>query len=108
LKLRFADFTTITRSKSGTHTDLAHDIYSITWSLFQALGLQRVRIRLVGVKVDGLAPAGDAPEQLLFGEPEHGRRDAELAIDKLRTKFGSGAVQSGRTVPSIEITPQEQ
>jgi DNA polymerase IV len=108
LKLRFADFTTITRSKSGMHTDLAHDIYSTTWSLFQALGLQRVRIRLVGVKVDGLAPAGDAPEQLLFGEPEHGRRDAELAIDKLRTKFGSGAVQSGRTVPSVEITPQEQ
>jgi DNA polymerase-4 len=98
LKLRFADFTTITRSKTGSHTDLAHDIYSTCWNLYQALGLQRVRIRLVGVKVDGLIPATDAAEQLSFGEPEHGRRDAEMAIDKLRSKFGPGAVKPGRTV----------
>jgi DNA polymerase-4 len=98
LKLRFADFTTITRSKTASHTDLAHDIYSTCWSLYQALGLQRVRIRLVGVKVDGLIPASDATDQLELGEPEHGRRDAELAIDKLRSKFGPGAVKPGRTV----------
>lgn len=102
LKLRFADFTTITRSKSGGHTDLAHDIYTTAWNLYQALGLQRVRIRLVGVKVDGLFPATDAPEQLLFGEPEHGRREAELAIDKLRSKFGPGAVRPGRAVSGAQ------
>ncbi|MCF8529970.1 MAG: DNA polymerase IV [Candidatus Nanopelagicales bacterium] len=102
LKLRFADFTTITRSKTAGYTDLAHDIYSTTWNLYLALGLQRVRIRLVGVKVDGLVPATDAPEQLLFGEPEHGRRDAELAIDALRSKFGPGAVRPGRTIPGVE------
>ena len=102
LKLRFSDFTTITRSKSGAFTDLAHDIYSTAWNLYQGLGLQRVRIRLVGVKVDGLMPASEAPEQLLIGEPEYGRRDAELAIDKLRSKFGPSAVRPGRAVTGSE------
>ena len=102
LKLRFADFTTITRSKSGGHTDLAHDIYTTAWSLYQALGLQRVRIRLVGIKVDGLIPATEAPEQLLLGEPEQGRREAELAIDRLRSKFGPEAVRPGRAVSGAQ------
>lgn len=102
LKLRFADFTTITRSKTGMHTDLAHDIYTTAWNLYQALGLQRVRIRLVGVKVDGLVPATEAPEQLLMGAPEHGRREAELAIDKLRSKYGPSAVKPGRTVAGVD------
>ena len=99
LKLRFADFTTITRSKTGPHTDLSHEIYATAWKLYEALGLQRVRIRLVGVKVDGLMAADEVPDQLLFGEPEHGRRDAELAIDTLRDKFGPGVVRPARTTP---------
>ncbi len=108
LKLRFADFTTITRSKTGTYTDLAHDIYTTSWNLYQALGLQRVRIRLVGVKVDGLVPATEAPEQLLMGAPEHGRRDAELAIDRLRSKYGQSAVKPGRTVTGADPVTTEE
>jgi DNA polymerase-4 len=104
VKLRFADFTTITRSKTGAHTDLSHEIYATVWKLYEALGLQRVRIRLVGVKVDGLMAAHEAPDQLLFGGPEHGRRDAELAIDTLRDKFGPGAVRPGRTIPTLPNT----
>lgn len=102
LKLRFADFTTITRSKTGAYTDLAHHIYTTAWNLYQTLGLQRVRIRLVGVKVDGLVPVAEAPEQLLMGAPKHGRRDAELAIDKLRSKYGPSAVKPGRTVSGVD------
>ena len=43
--------------------------------------------------------ADEVPDQLLFGEPEHGRRDAELAIDTLRDKFGPGVVRPARTTP---------
>jgi DNA polymerase-4 len=87
---------------------LSHEIYETVWKLYEALGLQRVRIRLVGVKVDGLLAAGEAPDQLLFGEPEHGRRDAELAIDTLREKFGPGAVRPARTVSGSPETPSSQ
>jgi len=99
LKIRFSDFSTISRSRTLTHpTDVGKDIYDTARGLYDALGLQRVRIRLVGVRVEGLATSDAAPAQLLLGEPEHGRRDAEVAIDGLRARFGDGAVRPARLV----------
>jgi DNA polymerase-4 len=40
-----------------------------------------------------LTPSDDAPRQLVLGEPEHGRRDAEQAMDRAIRRFGPGAVQ---------------
>ena len=55
IKVRFADFTTITRSRTlRDPTDVSRDIYATARSLFDALGLQRARIRLVGVRMEGL------------------------------------------------------
>jgi DNA polymerase-4 len=99
LKVRFADFSTITRSRTLPRaTDVGKEIYDVVKGLYEALGLQRVRIRLVGVRVEGLADAQDAPHQLLLGEPEHGRREAEVAVDALRARYGSNAVRPARLV----------
>ena len=58
LKVRFADFTTITRSRTlRDATDVTREIHATATALFDALGLQRARIRLVGVRVEGLVPA---------------------------------------------------
>ena len=55
IKVRFSDFTTITRSKTLREpTDISRDIYEAARVLFDALGLQRARIRLVGVRVEQL------------------------------------------------------
>src|SRR5262249_38780091 len=55
IKVRFADFTTITRARTlRDATDVAQEIYSTARGLFEALGLQRARLRLVGVRVEGL------------------------------------------------------
>jgi DNA polymerase-4 len=103
LKVRFADFSTITRSKTlPRHTDVGGEIYQTVRALYEALGLQRVRIRLVGVRMEGLADAETAPQQLLLGEEEHGRRDAEVAVDALRDRFGSGAVRPARLLSTRE------
>ncbi|MEO8328973.1 MAG: DNA polymerase IV, partial [Candidatus Nanopelagicales bacterium] len=49
LKVRFADFTTITRSKTlAEPTDIGRTIYAVAGQLFDALALDRARIRLVG------------------------------------------------------------
>src|SRR3954453_2424852 len=49
LKVRFADFTTITRSRPlPEHTDVARDVYAVARELFERLGLDRARLRLVG------------------------------------------------------------
>jgi DNA polymerase-4 len=46
--------------------------------------------------MEGLARADTAPQQLLLGEPDHGRREAEVAVDGLRARFGSDAVRPAR------------
>jgi len=93
LKVRFADFTTITRSRTLREaTNLTTEIYDVALGLFGALGLQRARIRLVGVRVQGLVDAASAPRQLLLGAREHGWEDAERAVDKATYRFGNQAV----------------
>src|SRR6476620_3124791 len=58
IKVRFSDFTTITRSRTlRDPTDGSRDIYDTARSLFDALGLVRARIRLVGVRMEGLVDA---------------------------------------------------
>lgn len=99
LKVRFADFTTITRSRTAPNpTDVAKEIYAVVSDLYDALHLQRARIRLVGVRMEGLADAATAPAQLLLDAPEHGWRDAEVAVDRLTARFGKGAVRPARLV----------
>ncbi len=99
LKVRFADFSTITRSRTlARPTDVGKEIYDTVRGLYDALGLQRVRIRLVGVRMENLADATTAPQQLILGEHEHGRREAEVAVDALRARFGSDAVRPARLV----------
>jgi DNA polymerase-4 len=93
IKVRFADFTTITRARTvADATDVGHQLYAVARSLYEALGLQRARIRLVGVRVEWLVDAESAPEQLLLDAPEHGWREAEQAVDRAAQRFGSGTV----------------
>jgi DNA polymerase-4 len=94
LKVRFADFTTITRSKTrGEATDVTQEIYRTATDLFTALGLQRARIRLVGVRVEGLVPRETVQRQLVLGEREHGWPDADSAVDRATRRFGVAAVR---------------
>ena len=94
LKVRFADFTTITRSRTMPEaTDVTQEIYRTANDLFTALGLQRARLRLVGVRVEGLVPRAAVQHQLVLGEREHGWREADRAVDRAALRFGSAAVR---------------
>jgi DNA polymerase-4 len=99
IKVRFADFTTITRARTlRESTDVAREVYATARSLFDALGLQRARLRLVGVRVEGLAPADRQERQMQIGEPELGWRDAERAVDRASARFGAGRVRPASLV----------
>ncbi len=94
LKVRFADFTTITRSRTTPEaTDVTREIYRTAADLFVALGLQRARVRLVGVRVEGLLPRARVQRQLLLGEREHGWSEADRAVDRAASRFGAHAVR---------------
>ncbi|GAA2659205.1 MULTISPECIES: DNA polymerase IV [Nonomuraea] len=93
VKLRRADFSTITRSRTLREpTDVAQEIYATACELFAAAGLERVRLRLVGVRMENLKPAESASHQLSLGEKETGWREAERAMDKAIRRFGPDAV----------------
>ncbi len=94
LKVRFHDFTTITRSRTlRDATNLTPEIYATAADLFAALGLERARIRLVGVRVEGLMSIEKASRQLMLGERPHGWEDAERAVDRAVSRYGSSAVR---------------
>jgi len=100
LKVRFADFTTITRSRTlGERTDVGRTVYATVRELYLALGLDRARLRLVGVRVEGLLDAAGGHRQLAFDEREHGWREAEQAVDRASARFGPGAVRPASLVP---------
>ena len=106
IKVRFADFTTITRARTlRDPTDVSRDIYATATSLFDALGLQRARIRLVGVRMEGLVEAAHAPVQAMLDEPDHGWRDADRAVDRASARFGAGAVRPASLVRDPDADP---
>ena len=100
VKLRLANFTTITRSRTLPEpTDLARKIYAIACALNDGSGLDRqARLRLVGVRATGLAPAAAAATQLAFGDRPTGWREAEQAMDRIAARFGTGTVRPAALV----------
>lgn len=94
LTVRFADFTTITRARTMREpTDVTQEVYRTAVVLYDALGLQRARLRLVGVRVEGLVPRTTVQRQLVLGEREHGWSDADRAVDRAARRFGGTAVK---------------
>jgi len=102
IKVRFGDFTTINRSKTlPLPIDSTHDVYEVVKGLYEALRIERARLRLVGVSLENLSEG--APVQMMLGEREKGWREAEGAMDKARERFGHGSVRPARLInPSAE------
>jgi DNA polymerase-4 len=100
IKVRFADFTTITRSRTRRGpTDVSREIFHEARALYLALKLDRARIRLVGVRVEGVVEADEVQTQLVLGAPERGWREAEEAVDRLADRVGRGSVRPARLLP---------
>jgi DNA polymerase IV len=89
LKVRLANFTTLTRSRTtDPPTDVGAEINAIAAELFRALPGARRRVRLLGVGATGLVPAGEEQLALLRGERWG---DVERAVDRIEKRFGRGA-----------------
>ncbi len=91
LKLRYPDFTTLTRQATlPDPTDSGPAIYAQALSLFDA-AWDRRPVRLIGVSAANLSQPG---RQLrLFEQEDQRRGQLEAALDRIRDRFGEYAIQ---------------
>ncbi len=97
LKLRYGDFTTISRSRTlEEHTDLARRIYEEVVDIYSGVERSDARIRLIGVRMEQLSPAADAV--LGLWDTDEGWREAEGAVEAVSHRFGRGTVKPATLV----------
>jgi len=103
LKLRFADFRSITRSRTLPEpTDVTAQIWHATEVLFRAALQGETRpVRLIGMGVHELVdPAADPHIQPdLFAEPQRRRqRDIDRLADAIQSRFGPDGIRRGGAI----------
>ena len=97
LKLRTPDFRLRTRTRSGLPpTQLATRLFSTARTLLQAQPASE-HYRLIGIGATDLRPGTEADEADLLEAGLAKEKARETAIDALREKFGTSAVQRGLT-----------
>ncbi len=94
LKLRWPDFTTLTRQTTLTQrTDRADEITKAAIDLLRAVRKPGQAVRLIGVGVSGL---GEPLRQLsLWDRRPEKSQELETAIEQLRQKFGKDVIRHG-------------
>jgi len=104
LKVRLANFTTLTRSRTLPEaTDIAAHLYHVVAELYLRLPGARRRIRLLGVQAAGLQSAGAHQLALLRGERWG---DLERTVDRIERRFGPGAALPATLLgPGTRRTP---
>jgi len=96
LKLRYADFSTITRSRRlDFPTDSGARLYELSRMLLEAVGPLPQAIRLIGVRADHLEP-GAGGVQLSFDRQDDNWRKVEKSLDEVWSKFGSSGLTPAR------------
>lgn len=94
LRLRYADFETITRSCTVAPTAADVEVHRVVLRLYEAARARPLGVRLVGVALSRLSFEG--PQLELPGFGDEVRRDR--AVDAVREKFGYDAVQLATTL----------
>ena len=99
IKVRFADFTTITRSRTlRDPTDVSRDIYATARSCSTRWASSEPGSGSSGCGWRASSKGRAHAIQATLDEPEHGWRDADRAVDRASARFGAGAVRPAALV----------
>jgi len=91
LKMRYPDFTTITRRVTlGQPTDLTEVIHAQAVTLLQKEWRRGTQVRLIGVGVSGLT---QARQLSLFDAPDKRLGKLSRTVDAIRRKYGKDAIR---------------
>lgn len=107
IKLRLADFTTITRRRTlKTGTNLDPEIFNAGLELLlKALSPQKQAVRLIGIGVASLSETGRQLDMLNSTTRLEG---LDKAVDRIRRKYGFTAIQTGRTLRLKDVFPEDK
>jgi len=98
LKLRYADFTTITRSQTlreSVNTD--QTIFKTGVGLLnRALAMEKQAVRLIGIGVSNMVETSQ--QATLFASSTQNQEDLTKAVDQIRDRYGFEAIQTGRAI----------
>jgi DNA polymerase IV len=103
LKVRFADFSLITRSCTLPEpTDITHELWHAAEEMLcQRLPVGHLPVRLVGMGVTGLDNTGQVQGMLFDGEEREKQCRLDAVADKLRERFGGETIRRGSN-PNLE------
>ena len=95
LKLRWPDFTTLTRQLSlPAPTDQPDEIYQTALLLLRQVRAPGQPVRLIGVGLSGL---GQPVHQMeLWGQASEKKRKLQSVLDELQEKYGKKVIDKGR------------
>jgi len=98
IKVRYTDFTTITRQRTLPQmTDLDQIIFQIGKDLLrQAVTKERQAVRLIGIGVSNLSEPG--MQLSLTNGTEQRLEKLNRAVDRIRDKYGFSSIQTGSTL----------
>jgi DNA polymerase-4 len=106
LKLRYADFSTITRSHTldeNVNTD--QEIFETGVKLLkQALTIEKQGVRLIGIGVSQLVEP--SRQATLFTPSMRKLDELNKTIDRIRNRYGFSAIQTGRSMRLKDILNQ--
>jgi DNA polymerase-4 len=95
LKLRWPDFTTLSRQATVTAPiDQDDDLFAVAMQLFGQVWRPGRRVRLLGVGVSGLGPR--RAQLALLDDGAEKKKRLQEAVDALKDKFGETIVHRGR------------
>lgn len=97
LKIRFADFTTITRAQTlQDATDATREIWHAAVTLLEErLPARRLCVRLIGVGMSGLCSLGSQQRTLFDDELESKQHQLDTVSDEIKAKFGAASLRRG-------------
>lgn len=106
LKLRYADFTTLTRTRTLPQpVDSAQLLYEAARGLLAALGARPMSVRLIGLRTEQLESAEGAALQLSLDGREDNWRSAEGALDRINQRFGELGLMPARLIQPSSKRP---
>ncbi|MCF3962412.1 DNA polymerase Y family protein [Streptomyces fuscigenes] len=96
LVVRYADGSSTARTRALPEAS-AHSpaLTAVAYRMLDALGLQRARVRALSLRAEALIPADEVTHQLTFDPADERSRRLEETADRVRARFGPGAIGPG-------------